>query len=212
MRSACYVHSSTPPVRTPYPHRKVNTMTSKVLLLGGWPGSGKTTVAKILERDHGFTRVKFAGALKHMISALLRYQGVSEEEIQEAIEGETKNLPLHTLYSKTPRHAMQTLGTEWGRKCMGEDIWVDIAYNVVSHMYQTGINVVLDDCRFMNEIRGFSDFQPGIWWIKRPGVHKPESSHVSDNELNAENFEYILNNDGTVWGLEEAVRHGLSVF
>ncbi len=44
-----------------------------VIGLKGFIGSGKTTVARHLIERHGFVRGRFAGALKDMLRAYLRY-------------------------------------------------------------------------------------------------------------------------------------------
>jgi hypothetical protein len=80
---------------------------ARLIALTGYAGSGKSTLADILACEHGFTVVKFAGPLKAMLRAL----GLDEREI----EGDLKEQPCQLLAGHTPRRAMQTLGTEWGR-------------------------------------------------------------------------------------------------
>lgn len=77
-----------------------------VIALTGLAGSGKSTASKYLVEKHGYQLVKFAGPLKDMLRAI----GFGEDDI----EGNGKELSNSLLCDKTPRHAMQTLGTEWG--------------------------------------------------------------------------------------------------
>jgi hypothetical protein len=112
----------------------------------GKKGSGKDTAAEALEA-FGFQNVKFAGALKAMLRTLLAYQGVDENTIGRMIDGDLKEVPTEYLAGKTPRFAMQTLGTEWGRELIGADFWLDTAMKKAS----TG-DTVITDCRFPNEV------------------------------------------------------------
>ena len=116
-----------------------------IIAISGPAGSGKTALARILCQDHGFTRVRFAGALKAMLLAL---PGVEPEHVDGSTE--TKETPLDALGGRTPRHAMQTLGTQWGRGLMGEDFWLRVWRNAVSELPED-TKIVVDDLRFDNE-------------------------------------------------------------
>lgn len=106
-------------------------------------GGGKTTVAKILAEDFGFTRMRMADTLKRM----LRVAGLTEAQV----DGDEKMIPCDLLCGKTPRWAMQTLGTEWARECIGEDFWVNCMEQT---LLEAGPNakIVIDDIRFHNEV------------------------------------------------------------
>jgi len=112
----------------------------KLVGLVGRLGSGKTTVADYLEEQYGFSRVKFADPLKDMLRAI----GLTEDHI----EGHLKEEPCDLLMGQTPRHAMQTLGTEWGRNCLHPNLWV----RLWAERAGTKRMVVTDDCRFPNEM------------------------------------------------------------
>lgn len=81
----------------------------------GPAGAGKSFAAAHLARAWRFTRVRFAGPLKAMMAAL----GLTPDEI----EGHLKERPCDLLCGQTPRHAMQTIGTEWGRDMIGKRLW-----------------------------------------------------------------------------------------
>jgi hypothetical protein len=116
---------------------------TRLIAFTGLAGSGKTTAARYLVEQHDFVRVRFADPLK----AMLRTLGLSEAEI----DSELKEAPSPLLGGWTPRHAMQTLGTEWGRLCMGEDFWVNHWQMRTANWLRLGRSVVVDDCRFENE-------------------------------------------------------------
>jgi hypothetical protein len=124
------------------------SQTKSPALIGliGKKGSGKDTAAEGLEA-YGFQNVKFAGALKAMLRTLLAYQGADEDTIGRMIDGDLKEVPTEYLNGKTPRFAMQTLGTEWGRTLIGPDFWLDTAMKKAA----TG-DTVITDCRFPNEV------------------------------------------------------------
>jgi len=110
-----------------------------IIGFSGKMGSGKTTAAKYLVQHHGFHRVRFAGPLKAMMASL----GLSNEEI----EGNLKEKQCELLCGKTPRWAMQSIGTEWGRDMIGSEVWVN-----AWHRARQGLElVVVDDVRFENE-------------------------------------------------------------
>lgn len=114
-----------------------------LVALTGQAGAGKSTAASYLIERHGYTLVKFAGPLKDMCRAL----GLTEAEI----EGDLKEVPAAKLCGRTPRHAMQTLGTQWGRDCLGPDFWAGMWKARAEAVIEAGGRVVVDDCRFPNE-------------------------------------------------------------
>jgi energy-coupling factor transporter ATP-binding protein EcfA2 len=145
----------------------------------GAKGSGKSTVANSLELMYGFERLRLADGLKKMLKTM----GLTEAQI----DGAEKEFPLPLLCGKTPRYAMQTLGTEWGRGYLGNDVWVNVCINeIVKRQVQTPFaRIVVDDIRFPNEadmvaslggvlvrvIRpGYGDNFPPRWqfWRKQP--------------------------------------------
>jgi rhodanese-related sulfurtransferase len=152
-------------------------MSSKPTLVGliGRKGSGKDTAAVTLTA-HGHRNVKFAGALKSMIRALLAYQGLDEETVERMVEGDLKEVPTPYLAGRTPRFAMQRLGDEWGRQLMDENFWVE----VTKPLLREG-NVVVTDVRYPNEVAAVEEaggVPIGVQaeWIKAtPGEHESEA-------------------------------------
>ena len=116
-----------------------------LIALTGPAGCGKSTAAHRLGAWNlgGFHRVRFAGPLK----AALRAIGLTEAQV----DGDEKEIPCDLLCGKTPRHAMQTLGVEWGRTHIGADLWARAAMAQAEALRASGRPVVIDDCRFDNE-------------------------------------------------------------
>lgn len=163
----------------------------------GYAGVGKSTVASYLMGD-GYEVVKFAAPLKDM----LRKIGLTEEEI----EGPLKDKPSIKLGDHTPRFAMQTLGSDWGRKLFGANFWVNIAVDKAAKIILCGGRVVIDDVRFPNEEFAIRHNGGVILKINRPGVG-PINSHVSDNQRIEADAEIV--NSGDVIDLCDAVDFAL---
>jgi hypothetical protein len=129
----------------------VHVATSNVARFGDFPvvvglcgsaGAGKSTCALWLE-EHGYLRIRFAGPLKQMLLGL----GLD----QRHTDGDQKEVPNRLLNGRTPRQAMQWLGTEWGRNLFGDDFWVNIWREQATNALKSGRPVVVDDLRFANE-------------------------------------------------------------
>lgn len=166
----------------------------RVVALTGPAGSGKSTAADYLVRQHGYERAKFAGPLKDMCRAI----GLSEDHI----EGHLKEVPCDMLCGKTPRHLMQALGTELGRNLIGEDFWIRLWL----HRVAAAKRVVVDDCRFPNEAAAVRSLGGVI--IKLEGRGGIAGGHESEKGCGT--WDGVVENDGCVTdlyaGVEEAIR------
>lgn len=114
-----------------------------VIGLTGRAGAGKSTAALYLTECRGFIRVPFAAPLKRMLRSL----GLTDRET----DGDLKETPSDILMGVTPRHAMQTIGTEWGRHLIHPDLWIELWRRDAERLMAGGHSVVADDCRFPNE-------------------------------------------------------------
>lgn len=165
-----------------------------IVALVGFARSGKGAVADILVAERGFVKMKFADGLKNMLRSL----GLSEREI----EGDLKEKPCALLGGQTPRHAMVTLGTEWGREMIHRDLWALALKKKL--MDSTADRIVIDDCRFLNEAEVIHDLGGAIWHIFRPG-YGPIKNHPSEWEhLNIE-ADVKIDNAGTLEDLRSYV-------
>jgi len=137
----------------------------RIIGFSGRAGAGKSTAARRLVEAHGFVRRPFAGPLKDMLRALLRAQGASEPYVAEALDGARKEAPSAFLAGCTPRQAMQTLGTEWGR-ALSADFWLEAWRNTLP----AEARIVVDDVRFANEAAAIAELGGEVWRIERPGA------------------------------------------
>jgi len=113
----------------------------------GYAGAGKDTLANAIERyaarfvNSNTAKIAFADPMRDMLLAL----GVPREYMVERALKEV----LIPGFGRSYRQLAQTLGTEWGRVCHGEDFWVNAAANRVD---KSGAELVLmTDVRFPNE-------------------------------------------------------------
>jgi hypothetical protein len=150
-----------------------------IIGLIGPKGAGKSTLARQLEKKYGFVTVKFAGILKDMLRTLLSKQGASKDHIERMLEGSEKEIPTPYLGGRSPRHAMATLGTEWGRDLIARNLWVSAWMNQAL-LYE---NVICDDVRFLNEAEAIRKLSGKIVLVERfdhfPSDHPSEREYLS---------------------------------
>jgi hypothetical protein len=173
----------------------------RIVGLTGLIGSGKTTVALHLVEHHNFTRVRFAGPLKAMMAAL----GLSPEEI----EGDLRAEPCDLLGGKTPRQAMQTLGTEWGREMIHPDLWVRAWRKQLDRQY----NVIVDDVRFPNEaaaILGAGGSGTLVRLVRGGGSHLSSGAR-HQSEVQDFPVDFTIQNNGSIDQLVRAVEAKLDL-
>ena len=168
------------------------------------PQSGKTSVAYALQ-ENGYILVSFASPLKRMLGVFLSSAGYGQDRIESLLfEEKEARIPEFGVSS---RHLMQTLGTEWGRECIGPDVWVEVWQNSVQKWLDGGLNVVVDDMRFPNEWDAIKALDGECWYVTRPRTPKPDSEHASEGALENHGFDHRLTNDSDLPSLHRQVRH-----
>lgn len=173
-----------------------------VVAITGRKGSGKDTAAQALV-DQGYVVVKFADALKGMLRALLSYQGVEDETIYRMLEGDLKEVPTDYLQGKTPRYAMQTLGTEWGRDLIGANLWTDSTLRRISKLP----NAVVTDMRFPNELDAMNAVDAKTIRVVRPSLEENAfSTHASEAYIDTLNVDQEILNDKGVDELRTSLK------
>lgn len=172
-------------------------MTRKLIAFSGAAGAGKSEASNQAVA-RGYHRAKFANALKEMLRAFLCYRGADETTIERMLEGDLKGVSSEYFGGRTTRHAMQTLGTEWGRKLIHPDLWVDTEIDA-SSLFD---HVVFDDCRFPNEVAAIKAAGCQVIEIERPDL-PPRMDHESENQKL--DVDAIVQNDGTIDDLRKKI-------
>lgn len=159
-----------------------------LIAICGFKGSGKSTVASRIRWQLNARRVRFAGPLKGMLAAF----GLTEDEI----EGGLKEAPCEKLCGKTPRHAMITLGTEWGREMIGPDIWTRAWERAAKSALDQGLDVITEDLRFPNEFEAVRRLGGLVLRVVRPGLAAGE--HESEAHAMSFQADIECSNDGDI--------------
>lgn len=145
-----------------------------IIAICGTAGAGKSTLATQLTFC-GYTRMPFARPIKLMLSVLLHEQGA--KNIRRMLWGDLKEEPSPFLAGRTPRYAMQTLGSEW-RDLMGRELWTSIWKATLEN--KSPQRVVVDDLRFMHEANTIRSLGGVIISVCRDG-YMP-GTHISEVE------------------------------
>lgn len=175
-------------------------MSKLIALYSPAPGCGKTTIADFLCERRGFTRISFADPLRKMIRALLEDIGHTRQDADVCLV-HRKEQRTQLPYGPTARHLLRTLGTEWGRTCIGPNFWADLWATKAGCAIQDGEDVICDDLRFPEELDAVLTLGGEAWRIERPGYEATpdEDGHASDGAL--EHYHQIwhqrIRNDGT---------------
>ncbi len=178
--------------------------TLPIIGIAGHARAGKDTIAQIIKQEYGCMTYAFAEPLKAMLRAI----GLAEQDLNGWRKDETNN-----DFQATPRHMMQTLGTEWGRDSINGDIWVIAAAKRIKHMHQSQPDktIIITDVRFQNE----ADFvrQHGfLIHVERPIQRIDGSTHRSENPVNIQDCDHIIINGGSLEDLrEEALRIAVEI-
>jgi hypothetical protein len=156
-------------------------------------GSGKSTLAHAIT-GHGYVVERFAAPMKEMLRTLLLHAGAAPEEAAAMIDGDLKETPSAFLAGHSPRHALRTLGTEWGRGHMSETLWVNAALTRAELLLAQGRKVVFDDMRFPNEAEAIRQRGGLLIKIVRPGLAPQRGQHASEGSLDDWHFDAVIEN------------------
>ncbi len=188
-------------------------MEVRVIAFMGGIGVGKSTAASITEELIGshyrLKRVSFAEPIKKMVEVL----GVPRADIDDRT---VRERPHPRLAGRSIRWALQTLGTEWGRDMIHQDIWVKTAARDICDFlaWEPKGVVVIDDLRFLNEAEAVKRMSGVIvrivkkFGVEFKGVHGHSSERASDSIRS----DIIVENDLDLGQLKKALRSNLRAF
>lgn len=168
------------------------------MLIGlcGAAGAGKNTVADFLADSSGcaFLQVAFADPLYECVSVItgLPVAQLKDREVKEA------SVPW---LGKSPRQMLQSLGTEWGRDTIHDEIWIRITMNRVASELACGRSVVITDVRFDNEAAAITQAGGEVWRVVRPGwrcLGEDAAKHPSEAGISDQWIARIIDNSSTL--------------
>lgn len=193
-----------------------------VVGISGYAGAGKDSVADLLVRDWGFTKMAFATPLKEAVAVLDPILGYHKEYCCAECDAEVEEIRLSTLlgygltqedvkrdfmYGPELRRVYETFGTDVVRAA-DEDFWVKLASK---ELFRTERDrIVFSDVRFENEAGMILEageiartIQCSLWRVARPGVTAGE--HSSSNLSGLLGEEVTILNDGSLEDLKVPV-------
>jgi hypothetical protein len=147
---------------------------------------GKDTAADYLIKCMPWRKkVSFADPIKTMLQIGL---DLSEAQLWGDLKEE-----VDPRYGVTPRYLMQTLGTEWGRDMVKNDLWVQAAKTLYA-----GENIIIADVR---NVPGNVEAQ----YVRDNGVlihligrTQYSNEHISETEIPRESGDIVVRNTGSL--------------
>jgi hypothetical protein len=180
------------------------------MLIGlvGYARAGKDTVAEILADWDGYERVAFADPLKELALRLNPSVHYFETRGYVSLEAAVEEFGWDWVKDNTDaREFLQDLG-DGARQIFGDSVWMDLAEERMKGVL-TGRNVVVTDCRYINECYLVHDLNGAIWRIDRPGVG-PANDHVTESDWQKIVPDAILQNDSDKESLHRRVGEALA--
>lgn len=166
---------------------------------------------------------KFADKIKDIICLLIN---CTREELEDQ---QFKNKPLSEQWQTegkpvmTPRLMLQLIGTEGGRDLINNNIWVNSLFSNYKPYSAKGSDYeeyeskwIITDMRFPNEMQAVKE-REGITIRVNRMFHAPitlgngiseidTDQHPSETALDNAEFDYVIDNNGTIEELIEKVR------
>lgn len=157
-------------------------------------GCGKDTVAEIICRYVSIQSYGFADPIYDMVKAGFGIDGRSKEWQDRS----KKSAPIEWLsveHDVSLRYLLETLGTEWGREMVCEDLWSRIAEK---RYLESEMGLVIRDVRFSNEVDWLDRLGGTLIHILRPNHFNPEAdpNHPSNQPLPIRDFDKTIMNNG----------------
>lgn len=171
-----------------------------IIGLMGEAGVGKDTVGRMLQERWEFSLTALAFPMKTFVRRVFDFP-------LEHVFGDSqyREIPSPEWDGLTPRRALQTLGTEWGRG-LHKDVWVRLALREAA---QRGGRVAITDVRFQNELEAIQKAGGKVIRIHRPTQKEGlDSTHLSESEQKGipdSAVDAVIHNTGSLEDLSHAV-------
>lgn len=163
-----------------------------IIGLTGKARSGKDTVAEHLAAAHGFHHYWFSKPMKDACRSMFGWG-------DEHLYGDLKEV-IDPRFGVSPRVALQTLGTEWGRNIINSDLWILRAQKEM----ERHDCIVISDCRFDNEAEAVLAAGGIVIEVSREKANQV-AAHSSESGISSKLITFHIENNGTLPELYKSV-------
>ena len=167
-----------------------------IIGLSGYAQSGKDSTAELLCLKYGYKRLAFADPMRQALLTI-NPQLDSITRVSDLVEDYGWDL---TKRNPEVRRLLQVLGTDFARKMLGDDVWINIALSGI----KSEDKIVISDVRFPNEAEAIKKLGGTVWRINRHN-HTAVNGHTSERAMDNYMFNYVIYNDGTLAELSDEV-------
>lgn len=177
-------------------------MNQKIFGIHGLARSGKDVFSDyLLDACGGLAgRYSFASPIYRMLEVLLGELPTYVDD-NGAVQYD-KNAIINP-YDKSLRYMLQTLGTEWGRNLIDDDIWVFDALKYVTENTKTVGQFIFTDIRFVNEALFVRELGGVVIHITREQRDSIDNqSHASEGMLPGNLVDRVVRNNDTLESLQ----------
>lgn len=160
-----------------------------ILGISGPARAGKSTTAMHLIDAYGFAEYAFAEPIKHMLRA-------GFDLTDDQLYGAEKEKIIPWL-GVSPRRLAQTLGTEWGRHQVADDVWVRLAQRWLNALPRWWPGAVFSDIRFENEAAFVRRNGGTVVHLVREDAPEVEA-HASESGIEVNSGDVVIRNNGSI--------------
>lgn len=180
--------------------------------------TGKSTAAEILRTEHDFVEVTLKNEMVRVLAPLF-------DTLPSTFE-EGKDEPSGDLFGRTPRHVMQSFGTDWAREQIDKDFWIVLLHRSISRLLDNHrksrnfgkkpLKIVVSDIRFDNEAQYILDMDGTVLQLVRTGYMDRTNveGHASEEGISSDLITTLLkfqvSRDGDVAGLRQRLKEWCS--
>lgn len=177
----------------------------RIIGITGHAGAGKDTAADILATWLDAQKLALADPLKRFCREVYDF---TEEQLWGPSAKRNEPDPRYRRVDGsclTPREALQTLGTEWGRRCY-EDTWIDLGVRRAQEI-AVARHAIITDVRFPNEFIKIRCAGGLLLRIRRPGCGGAvglagHASEAAQDDIPDATFDAVILNEGTLGDLQ----------
>ena len=167
----------------------------KIILLSGWAGSGKDTVADYLVTKHGYKKFAFATPLKDLAAEVYKFP----RELADSQDG--KRQLWRVGYSKKTIRQILLHVARIDKFRFGNDIYANETVAQIAKE-SSDSKIVISDTRYLNEIRVILEFamkekhEFDVWRISFRDRDESPVDDISEHVLDTYKADAYISNPG----------------